>query len=105
MAAASPRCGGCSSLTVTGRAYVAGHDARERYQLLVGIFFDRRNTRKAESDRPERRQFGSSHSGLTADGRELALAIDEYKIRHHRRYLTCDEMLSVLGTLGYIKQA
>ncbi|MEM9646492.1 MAG: hypothetical protein AAF989_15985 [Planctomycetota bacterium] len=50
---------------------------------------------------PERRQFGSSHSGLTDNGRELALAIDRYKLEHHRRYITCDEMLSVLHSLGY----
>jgi hypothetical protein len=49
----------------------------------------------------ERRQFGSSHQGLSAAGRELALAIDQYKVRHHRRYLTCDEMLNVLQSLGY----
>ena len=36
-------------------------------------------------------------------GRELAVAIDEYKVEHHRRYLTCDEMLSVMTALGYEK--
>ncbi|MFK8112499.1 MAG: hypothetical protein AB8B91_09860 [Rubripirellula sp.] len=53
----------------------------------------------------ERRQFGSSHQGLTEDGRELALAIDRYKAEFHRRYITCDEMLKVLTSLGYSKQA
>ena len=52
---------------------------------------------------PERRQFGSSHVGLSEDGRELALAIDEYIFQHHRRYITCDEMLSILSKLGYQK--
>ena len=52
----------------------------------------------------ERRQFGNSHSDLTEAGRELALAIDQYKVTHHRRYLTCDEMLVVLGQLGYHKE-
>ncbi|MFG0289504.1 MAG: hypothetical protein ACF8CQ_15095 [Rhodopirellula sp. JB044] len=51
----------------------------------------------------ERRQFGSSHSGLSAEGRELASAIDAYKLKHHRRYITCDEMLVVLRSLGYQK--
>ncbi len=51
----------------------------------------------------ERRQFGSSHEGLSEAGRELALAIDRYKLQHHRRYLTCDEMLLVLSNLGYSK--
>lgn len=51
----------------------------------------------------ERRQFGSSHSGLSADGRDLASAIDAYKLEHRRRYITCDEMLVVLTSLGYEK--
>ncbi|MEM1227231.1 MAG: hypothetical protein AAGJ40_16150 [Planctomycetota bacterium] len=51
----------------------------------------------------ERRQFGSSHSDLSDEGRELAAAIDAYKIAHHRRYITCDEMLTVLHELGYGK--
>jgi hypothetical protein len=67
-------------------------------------FVDRRSS-DGEPSRPERRQFGSSHAGLSDDGRELALAIDEYKVQHHRRYLTCDEMLKVLWSLGYVKQS
>lgn len=51
----------------------------------------------------ERRQFGSSHSGLSAEGRDLAAAIDAYKLEHRRRYITCDEMLVVLKSLGYDK--
>ena len=67
-------------------------------------FIDRRGLADGEkSARPERRQFGSSHAGLSDDGRELALAIDAYKSQHHRRYLTCDEMLRVLSNLGYAK--
>lgn len=49
----------------------------------------------------ERRQFGSSHHGLSEAGRELAQAIDRYKLNNHRRYITCDEMLTVLHELGY----
>ncbi len=68
-------------------------------------FVDRRSTQAADSDQSrERRQFGSSHAGLSDDGRELALAIDQYKLQRHRRYLTCDEMLHVLASLGYSKQ-
>jgi hypothetical protein len=67
-------------------------------------FVDRRSTPTGASGRPERRQFGSSHAELSEAGRELALAIDRYKIAHHRRYLTCDEMLKVLSDLGYAKQ-
>ena len=66
-------------------------------------FIDRRRSQSGDRDRPERRQFGSSHAGLSDAGRELAFAIDQYKIQHHRRYLTCDEMLLVLERLGYAK--
>jgi hypothetical protein len=62
-------------------------------------FVDRRSA--SDSTAGERRQFGSSHSGLSDAGRELALAIDQYKLQHHRRYITCDEMLTVLHQLGY----
>ena len=67
-------------------------------------FVDRRQTPVARSNNPgERRQFGSAHLGLSDEGRELALAIDQYKVQNHRRYLTCDEMLIVLADLGYEK--
>ncbi len=67
-----------------------------------GGFVERRTTPVTDTDsRGERRQFGSSHLGLSDQGRELALAIDQYKLQNHRRYLTCDEMLRVLADLGY----
>ena len=66
-------------------------------------FVDRRTAATVGQQQAERRQFGSSHTGLSTAGRELAVAIDEYKVQHHRRYLTCDEMLSVMNSLGYRK--
>lgn len=51
----------------------------------------------------ERRQFASSHQGLSEDARELALAIDGYKLQHRRRYITFEEMLHVIRDLGYHK--
>ena len=74
-------------------------------ESVVSGFLDRRSPSLHESSRPERRQFGSSHAGLSKAGRELALAIDQYKVQQHRRYLTCDEMLTVLSSLGYVKQS
>lgn len=65
-------------------------------------FVDRRSGQGGGTER-ERRQFGSSHEGLSQAGRELALAIDRYKLENHRRYITCDEMLSVLAQLGYTR--
>lgn len=51
----------------------------------------------------ERRQFANSHQELSADARELAQAIDGYKLRHRRRFITFEEMLDVINKLGYSK--
>jgi len=49
----------------------------------------------------ERRQFTNSHEELSHDARELAQAIDSYKLVHRRRFITFEEMLSVVKSLGY----
>ena len=66
-----------------------------------GIFTDRRDYDSA-SPPPvrERRQFTNSHDGLSPAAHDLALAIDEYKIRHRRRFLSYEEMLSVSESRG-----
>ncbi len=51
----------------------------------------------------ERRQFTNSHEGLSPEARELAQAIDQYKLYHRRRFITYEEMLSVVKSLGYHK--
>ncbi len=67
-------------------------------------FVDRRNHHPGERlPVRERRQFTNSHSELSPDARELALAIDEYKLRHRRRFITYEEMLQVVTSLGYNK--
>jgi len=65
-------------------------------------FFDRRGY-TAQDGPPgrERRQFADSHDELSPDGRELAHAIDAYKLMHRRRFITHDEMLAVYKSLGY----
>lgn len=69
-------------------------------------FVDRRQAKKSDDGSPvassqERRQFGNSYRQLSEAGRELAEAIDAYKVRQHRRYITTDEMLEVITKLGY----
>ena len=49
----------------------------------------------------ERRQFTNSYDGLSEDALELARAIDGYKVKHRRRFITYEEMLSVMQSLGY----
>lgn len=51
----------------------------------------------------ERRQFANSHHELSGEARDLALAIDEYKLVHRRRFITYEEMLGVMKGLGYHK--
>ena len=51
----------------------------------------------------ERRQFVDSHEGLSPDAAELAQAIDGHKQCHRRRFITHEEMLSVIKSLGYHK--
>ncbi|WP_235934750.1 hypothetical protein [Candidatus Laterigemmans baculatus] len=65
-------------------------------------FVERRQNHQP-SPAGERRQFASSHQGLSPAARELALAIDRYKLEHRRRYVTFEEMLQVISALGYQK--
>ena len=70
----------------------------------TATFEDRRTYDPSQpSPACERRQFANSHEGLSPEARELARAIDEYKIRHRRRFITFEEMLSVVRSLGYHK--
>ena len=65
-------------------------------------FVDRRNFAATEFPPGiERRQFTNSHSELSPAARELATAIDAYKLRHRRRFITYEEMLAVIRSLGY----
>ena len=65
-------------------------------------FVDRRTTRPSGLNLiRERRQFTNSHLELSPDATELAHAIDGYKLRHRRRFITFEEMLSVIKSLGY----
>lgn len=66
-------------------------------------FVDRRNQTDGESPVRERRQFINSHEDLSPAARELAVAIDEYKLMHRRRFITYEEMLKVILDLGYGK--
>ena len=65
-------------------------------------FVDRRSPAAVEQ-MPicERRQFANSHDDLSPDAGELARAIDSYKLVHRRRFITFEEMLAVVKSLGY----
>jgi len=69
----------------------------------VEPFADRRSYAPAGSPDRERRQFTNSHDELSPAARELAQAIDSYKLQHRRRFITYEEMLCVVKSLGYGK--
>jgi hypothetical protein len=67
-------------------------------------FVDRRNT---DAERPlgvpERRQFRASVNTTRPAVAELAQAVDQYKLEHHRRFITYEELYDVIARLGYMK--
>lgn len=92
--------------TTSTNSVPAGEMSTSALDSLMGVncqmFVERRENQESPSA-GERRQFGSSHEGLSPAARELALAIDRYKLEHRRRYVTFEEMLQVIGSLGYQK--
>ncbi len=65
-------------------------------------FIDRRGPAQL-ADQPlfERRQFANNYDELSPEAADLARAIDGYKVQHRRRFVTFEEMLSVIKSLGY----
>jgi hypothetical protein len=65
------------------------------------VFVDRRGTNPGNEPAIERRQFANSYDDLSPEAAELARAIDGYKLQHRRRFITFEEMLAVIKSLGY----
>lgn len=70
-----------------------------------GIPFVERRKRDENLEGQERRQFGNTYRDLSPRARELAEAIDQYKLLHRRRFVTADELLDVIEALGYRRDA
>lgn len=71
---------------------------------VAPAFVDRRSYSGDEvSPARERRQFTNSHAELSPEARDLAVVIDEYKLHHRRRFITYEEMLTLIKSLGYHK--
>lgn len=49
----------------------------------------------------ERRQFRDGNRSARPEVAELANAIDDYKVAHHRRFITFEELFDVMTSLGY----
>jgi hypothetical protein len=70
--------------------------------LAKDSFVDRRGPTQPGGDPIfERRQFANSYDELSPEAAELARAIDGYKVQHRRRFITFEEMLGVIKSLGY----
>ena len=66
-------------------------------------FVERRGSGDARDGAPERRQFKSSQESARPEVAEIASAVDAYKARHRRRFITFDELFDVMAALGYHK--
>ena len=66
-------------------------------------FVERRHGNGGRRDGAERRQFVDSRSSLRPEVMELAEAVDRYKLRHRRRFITFEELFDVMTDLGYRK--
>ena len=51
----------------------------------------------------ERRQFRDGNRSNRSEVAELANAIDDYKLAYRRRFITFEELLDVMTSLGYHK--
>jgi hypothetical protein len=67
-------------------------------------FVDRRGKQPVTpAEWVERRQFGENRDHLNPEVREIAEAIDSYKLNHRRRFVTLEEVVEVMKGLGYRK--
>jgi len=66
-------------------------------------FVDRRQSDQGRKDGAERRQFMDSRANFRPEVSELAEAVDQYKLRHRRRFITFEELYDVIASLGYTK--
>ncbi len=67
-------------------------------------FVDRRAGSDGGRDAgPERRQFTASVNATRPEVAELSEAVDQYKLRHRRRFVTFEELFDVMAKLGYHK--
>lgn len=66
-------------------------------------FVERRKSDSSVPQGVDRRQFKDARSYSREEVRELAEAVDQYKMRHRRRFITYEELFDVVASLGYHK--
>ena len=80
------------------------NQSQPRAQFGEAGFVDRRNS-SGNAPGMERRQFSDARDHLSAEAAELGAAIDQYKLEHRRRYISYEEMMTVIKSLGYEKKS
>lgn len=68
---------------------------------LTANFVDRRRNPSGAAPVRERRQFANDYGNLSPAAAELGQAVDAYKLRNRRRFITYEELLEVVTSLGY----
>lgn len=87
----------------------SGHNTAAKISIPVSLpvsdtFIDRRlSAQQRKSPGQERRQFSDGYRNLSPAAAELGLAIDQYKLANSRRFISYEEMLNVIKSLGYSK--
>ncbi len=80
-------------------------DSQSGSNNLPAGFQDRRDpNRQRKSTGLERRQFSDGHNHLSPEAAEVGRAVDQYKLENHRRFVTYEELLAVIKSLGYEKR-
>lgn len=64
-------------------------------------FVDRRKKADGGPAPGERRQFSDGHRSDRPEVDEFAKAIDAYKVKNRRRFITFEEIYDVMTSLGY----
>ena len=67
----------------------------------TSVFVERRQRDAGAKSVPERRQFRDGDRSARPEVAEFANAVDDYKIAHHRRFITFEELYDVMTSLGY----
>ncbi len=77
--------------------------AQQEKQPVTYSFVNRRQSDTENAPKSERRQFSDQRKSDRPEVDELATAIDDYKVRNRRRFITFEEIYDVMVALGYHK--
>ncbi|HEY2252537.1 MAG TPA: hypothetical protein VGH74_15795 [Planctomycetaceae bacterium] len=80
-----------------------GQSSQKSGEQSGADFVNRRQASGMRKEGGERRQFIDSRRTFRPEVIELAEAVDQYKLRHRRRFITFEELYDVIADLGYQK--